>query len=70
MTEHYEDSWMKMTFLALLATFLGQICGDIQYTCMKKKMQQNGLLCDGLANLTYTSVASSPDLNVKKKKKA
>lgn len=29
MAEHYEDSWMEMTFLALLATFLGQICGDI-----------------------------------------
>lgn len=64
MTKHYEDSWMKMTFLALLATFLGQICGDIYM--YEEKTQQNGLLCDGLANLTYTSVASSPDLSVKK----
>lgn len=64
MAEHYEDSWMKMTFLALLATFLGQICGDIYM--YEEKTQQNGLLCDGLANLTYTSVASSPDFSVKK----
>lgn len=56
---------MKMTFLALLATFLGQICGDI-YMNEEKKLEQNGLLCDGLANLTFSSVASSPDLSVKK----
>lgn len=64
MTEHYEDSWMKMTFLALLATFLGQICGDIYMYEEKNAAKCN--YCDALAKLRYTSVAFSPDLSVKK----